>query len=301
MSAVTWQERNEVGREKCLCLVSKSDLQFFFFTCCSTRASRSLIPTFSRGSPSTKNKQEQTIKPFLDKSWKYLFDDNKLNLLIVTAICLSSASQPWELQWVINTNKIIGKGYASRDFIQTWATKKIRRLTSIFNPVVKNFVNPTEIKENTTVNWESTRCWVHDDISISSPGSTLSNLGTRRKSFSKIFCGRRKVWPRLDKGPSHPQQLQENVTLLAKKHKFQNSTEDAFWKQRLWGKVCLKFDSQKKKFCTLCSLYISPVFPSYQWRDMIYFAIVLITLPLDDKSSIFPSHLQTAYNHFIPG
>ena len=31
-------------------------------------------------------------------------------------------------------------------------TKKIRRLTSIFNPVVKNFVNPTEIKESATVN-----------------------------------------------------------------------------------------------------------------------------------------------------
>jgi len=87
---------------------------------------------------------------FLNSAW-YITWVKLLASLIGCYSYLSSASQPCELQWVINTNKIIGKGYASRDFIQTWATKKIRRLTSIFNPVVKNFVNPTEIKENTTV------------------------------------------------------------------------------------------------------------------------------------------------------
>lgn len=50
-----------------------------------------------------------------------------------------------------------------------------------------------------------------------------------------------------DQASSHPQLLQENVILLAKKHKFENSTEDAFWKQRLWEKECLKFDCERRE------------------------------------------------------
>ena len=166
---------------------------------------------------------------------------------------LRSASQPWELQWVINTNTIIGKGYPSRDFIQTWATKKIRRKYEDLPPFSILLSKTLSIlqKSKKTQTVKSQHVAGYMTTFQSRLHGPLSLPWERGGSHSQKYSVGGEKWNDhdyiRDQASSHPQQLQGNVILLAKKHKFENSTEDAFWKQRLWEKECLKFDCERRE------------------------------------------------------